>query len=53
MHSLFILPIATYMVCAACLIWNSPNRSLQANGIADRAGGHRTRWFEETSSGWQ
>ncbi len=38
MHSLFILPLATYMVLAACLIWNAPNRTLDATSIAERAG---------------
>jgi membrane protein involved in colicin uptake len=38
MHSLFILPIATYMVLAACLIWNSPNRNLEFQGIAEGGG---------------
>jgi len=38
MHSLFILPIATYMMLAAWLIWNSPNRNIEVQGIAEGDG---------------
>jgi hypothetical protein len=38
MHSLFILPIATYMMLAAWLIWNSPNRNIEEQGIAEGGG---------------
>jgi len=41
MHALFILPIATYVVLAGYLIWDSPKRNLEAGGPADGAGGHQ------------
>lgn len=41
MQPLFILPIATYLVLAAFLLWRSRKHGLEANGIADGAGAHQ------------